>query len=506
MNFLTLLFAAIAFVPMDDRPVTSQLPIMLGRIAGVAVDAPSHDLLGRFLVAGRSDALIAWLNAQAARTATDAFVISSDMLAYGGLTASRVPGASYADGYFRLREFTHLRVRSPQAWIGAFGTIMRLAPTGIPAGTAFFAPYPTWMYLQEYANLHDPLLPSEEARAQQLRQLIGPPTLDAYLETRARDLAIDRLLLKLTAAGAIDRLVLGQDDAGPVGLHVPDVRLLQAELTQAGLSGRASIEPGADELGMSLVAHAIARAAHWTPRIAVRYSTPDGAFYQDPIEYAPISTAIDALIRVCGGERDEENPDISLYVRVPKTTATEDDAFIEAMSADSARNSVALADLSYLSSYRDQAAFAERLLATGLARRLDAYSSWNTNANTVGTALAEAIAAGAGRRMRTYDALAHRTMTFLLFLDDYAFHDEVRPDLNATLAAQGIADHSLLAPELAQTTTARDRALLWSYADAILAQLDPGYHIAALSIGLPWSRTFETSIDVGIAPNLDSQK
>jgi hypothetical protein len=498
-----LVLAAIAFVPIDDRPVTSQLPVMLGRIAGVAVDGPPRARLGRFLESGGSDALIAWLNGEAARPQTDAFVISTDMIAYGGLTASRVPDTSYADAYFRLRELAHVRARSPDAWIGAFGTIMRLAPTGIPAGTPFFAPYPIWAYVQEFANLHYPPLPSESARAEQLRNLIGRATLDAYLAARARNLAVDRLLLTLTAAHTIDRLVLGQDDAGPVGLHVPDVQLLQAQLADEGLQERASIEPGADELGMALVAHAIARDARWSARIAVRYSTPEGALYQDPIEYAPISTAIGTLIRVCGGVSDDANPNIVLYVRVPNTTAAQDEAFVSAMTADvSAGRSVALADLSYLVSYRDQANFAQRILATGLAARLDAYSSWNTNANTVGTALAEAIAAGSGRRMHSYDALAHKTFTFLRFLDDYAFHDEVRPDLNATLAAQGIADHSLLAPDVAATMTERDRGLLWSYADRILAQLDPGYHIAAMSIGLPWSRTFETSIDVGLAPNL----
>jgi hypothetical protein len=497
------LFAAIAFIPMDDRPVTAELPLMLGRIAGVTVNEPPRALLGRFLTAGRSDSLIDWLNQTGSRSETNAFVISTDMLAYGGLTASRVPGASYADAYFRLRELTHLRERLPNAWIGAFGTVMRLAPTGIPAGTPFFAAYPTWLYLQEYANLHDPLLPSETARAEHLAQLVGSQTLDAYLETRARNLAVDRLLLRLTAAGSIDRLVLGQDDAGPVGLHVPEVALLQEELAAAGLAGRASIEPGADELGMALVAHAIARTAAWTPRIAVRYSTPAGAFYQDPIEYAPISDAIDALIGVCGGVRDDINPEVVLYVRVPHTTAAQDDAFVAAMTADAAAGrGVALADLTYLKSYRDQANFAQRILTSGLASRLDAYSSWNTNANTVGTALAEAIAAGAGRRMHTYDPLAHRTMTFVLFVDDYAFHDLVRPDLNATLAGQGIVDHSLLSPKTAALMTQRDRALLWNDAIAILAQLDPGYHIAAISIGLPWSRTFETSLDVGLAPNL----
>jgi hypothetical protein len=47
-----------------------------------------------------------------------------------------------------------------------------------------------------------------------------------------------------------------------------------------------------------------------------------------------------------------------------------------------------------------------------------------------------------------------------------------------------------------------DNALLWNDAAAILPQLDPGYHIAAISIGLPWDRTFETSLDVALAPNL----
>jgi hypothetical protein len=503
MHFFALLFATIAFVPIDDRPVTSQLPVMLGRIAGVPVEAPPRGLQGHFLQPGHSDELIAWLNREAAKAETNAFVISTDMLAYGGLTASRVPGPSYADAEFRLRELARLRMLRPRAWIGAFGTIMRLAPTGIPAGTPFFAPYPVWQYLQDYANLHDPPLPSETARAQHLQQLIGEETLAAYMATRGRDLAVDRLLLKLTANGTIDRLVLGQDDAGPVGLHVRDVQLLQHDLASLNLGDRASIEPGADELSSALVAHAIARTAHWTPRVSVSYSTQDGAAYQDPIEYAPISTAIDALIRVCGGVRDDDHPDIALFVRVPESTAEEDSALLNAMrSAVAQGRSVALADLSYLKSYRAQAEFAQLLLSSDVARRIDAYSSWNTNANTVGAALGEAIAAGAGRRLHAYDDLAHRTFTFTMFLDDYAFHDFVRPDLNATLAAQGIADHSLLPPDLAATMNERDRALLWQYAVKILAQLDPGYHIAAMSLGLPWSRTFETSIDVGLAPNL----
>ena len=128
---------------MDDRPVTSQLPVMLGRIAGVRVEAPPRDLIGRFLDPGHSDDLIAWLNREAAKPQAGAFVVSTDMLAYGGLTASRVPGPSYADAVFRLRALAQLRLEHPGAWIGAFGTIMRLAPPAFPPARRSSLPIPS---------------------------------------------------------------------------------------------------------------------------------------------------------------------------------------------------------------------------------------------------------------------------------------------------------------------------------------------------------------------------
>lgn len=495
--------APIVLVPLDDRPVTLQLPVMLGEIAGRRVATPPADMLGRYLEFGKPDAISVWLNAEAPRDAR-AFVLSSDMLAYGGLVGSRVPGTTYADAYFRLHELSMLRAARPKAWIGVFGTIMRLAPTGVPSigdAAKFFAAYPAWSYLQRYANLHDPFLPEEEATAEHLRDLMGEPTLDAYLQTRARNYGVDRLLLDLARANVVDRLVLGQDDAGPVGLHVREVRSLESFLDGIG-NDRASIEPGADELGMALVANALARDARWTPRVAVRYSTPTGASYQDPLEFAPISTTIQSLIGLCGGIEDEADPDIVLAVHVPRTGEL-DDAFLASIASDlQARRPVAVADLSYEQSYAVQGAFAQRLLSSGIASQLDAYAAWNTDANTVGTALAEAIAAGAGRRTNGYDRLAHQTFTFMRFVDDVDFHVNVRPDLNRWLDAQGVTDHTYLLPGVASATAERNRSLLWSQAQMTLGQLYPGLHIAAMQITLPWNRTFETGLDVRLAPNL----
>jgi hypothetical protein len=234
----------------------------------------------------------------------------------------------------------------------------------------------------------------------------------------------------------------------------------------------------------------------------VRYSVQSPAALQDPREFAPVPETIDRVIALCGGVHEDSNPDVTLYVRLPADAAADAVLLAGIQSDEAAGRSVAVADLTFLKGddYSLQAGFAEQLLASGAASHLDAYASWNTDANTVGTALAEAVAAGAGRRAGTYDVLAHRDFTFGRFLDDYAFDDYVRPDLNATLEAEGIQDHTYLTPAVAASIASRNAALLWERAPGILAQLYPSDHIAAMRISLPWSRTFEAGIEVRLAP------
>ncbi|MDH2909620.1 MAG: DUF4127 family protein [Candidatus Eremiobacteraeota bacterium] len=503
--------APVLFVPLDDRPVTRQLPAMLGAISGITVLEPRRRLLGNYLRAGDPTAIGRWLDRQSAAHGFGSAVISTDMLAYGGLVASRIPGPDYATAFFRLGAIARLHRRDPHAWVAAFATVVRLAPTGVPpigAAEHFFAAYPVWKYIQRYANLPDPLPTRDDAYAARLRALAGPTALDAYLAVRARNLALDRSLLLATGAGTIDRLVIGQDDAGAVGLHVPELAQLRAMERLDVAPGRSSIEPGADELGMVLVAHAMARDAQWRPRIAVRYSTTSGALVRDPLEFEPIGATIASLVRLVGGREVRRRPDIVLEVRVPHPTAREDDAALASMRRSLSRGrAIALVDLTFLDGNDDaELAFMQRLLHDGLAARLDAYASWNTDANSVGTALAEAVAAGAGRRLGTYDRRAQLTFTFDRILDDVYFHAIVRPELERTLATEGVVDHTYLLPAVAARTQRLASAALWQYAPGLLAALAPNDHIAALRITLPWDRTFECEIDPAIAPDIEATR
>jgi hypothetical protein len=474
---------------------------MLGRIAGQPLLVPPREAVGHYLTPGDPAALLRWLRSSQTDGATS-LVASTDMVAYGGLVASRLPGVSIDDAVARLAALAAFKSKHPDAFVSVFGTIMRLAPTGVPrlgAARDYYATGDTVDLIADYANLPDPPVDdSDRAKAVRLRDRIGAATLDAYLATRARDRDVDEYELQFAAEGGFDRIVLGQDDAGATGLHLRDIAALQAFAQRMFLHERASIEPGADELGMALLAGVFARNVGWAPTIEVSYSRPDGASFHDPLEFAPVDETIDHLIGICGARRAGAGADVRLYVRVPETSPADEGRFEDALAVDvAAGRSVAVADLSFLHGEPgpEQRELTDALIARRIAGKLDAFASWNTDANTVGTALAAAIAAVSGRRAGRFDARAHAEFMLDRYADDYAFHQFVRPELNAELRARGI-DTTLLLPEIAREADHDNRRLLWPLALDLLTAIYPEWADRGLTITLPWERTFETEIDV----------
>lgn len=495
----------VVYIPLDSRPVSLQLPQMLANIAGIQLLTPPPRMLGSYLQAGDTDALGAWLTQQSPIARN--FVVSTDMLAYGSLVASRLPGIHAGTAIRRLAPLAALRRRAPYADIAAFGTIMRLAPTGLPTvgdAASYFSAGRASVDVTAYANLPSP--PRSDADrdvAALLRRELGP-TLTAYLQARRRNLRVDRYLLDIAARGKLDRLVLGQDDAGPVGLHLADIAALRAHLRALHLDAdQASIEPGADELGMALLARSLSHAIHWTPRISVTYSRPGAQQVHDRIEYQPIDPTIGKVIRLCGGVRvgNDQQPDINLYVYVAQTKPEERDAFLASLQLTTKlHRSVAVADLSFINgALAQQSELIEALIQRGMAAQLDGYGSWNTDANSVGTALAAAVFTEVGRRTGRLNANAHATFLLDRYADDYAYRLLVRTRLNDVLQNEHIAQTYLL-PGSAMRMESDARALLWQQLISLRDRVFPQYALCRATITLPWQRTFETKLMIELQP------
>lgn len=447
-------------------------------------------LIGNYLTPGDPEGLYRWLTSDATKGA-DAFVLSSDMMVYGGLVASRIPGVPAWLGYSRLRFMTALRASRPNALFYGFGTVMRLAPTGVPAigdAASFFAAGKAYELITQYANDPKPAL----------GQRIGP-ILDTYVATRRRNLDVDLFALQLTAEGGFDRFLLGQDDAGPHGLHIDDLAALERARTHygSGLVQRTSIEPGADELAMIMEANAFAARVNWVPRFSVTWSQPGGAAMQDSIEYAPFEKIVDEVIRSSGGNVVSNDPDIELFVRVRETSAEQEKTFADRIESDvQAGKLVTVVDLTFFGApLEEQRTLVEDLIARKVAGRLAGFASWNTAANSLGTAIPASIAVGVGQRLGTFNKVELADFLLDRYIDDYAFHDFVRPVLNDELTKDGV-DHTYLLPDVAARTASENRALLWPHAVDLLDAIFPDYRDGGLTITLPWDRTFETEIDV----------
>ncbi|MER3466556.1 MAG: hypothetical protein C4340_05410, partial [Armatimonadota bacterium] len=116
-GLLAYLFASagasrLAVVPLDSRPPTAQMPVLLADIVGAEVVVPPLELLGKFTTPGSVDKVSAWLLDQC-DDGVDAAIVSADMLAYGGLIASREPTVIAEQALRRLETLRALRKKHP---------------------------------------------------------------------------------------------------------------------------------------------------------------------------------------------------------------------------------------------------------------------------------------------------------------------------------------------------------------------------------------------------------
>ncbi|MBV8281282.1 MAG: DUF4127 family protein, partial [Candidatus Eremiobacteraeota bacterium] len=376
----------IAFVPMDDRPATEQFPQATAAICGAQLVVPPHELLGHFTEAGDTGALGRWL-ADLDTTSLSALVVSADMLAYGGLVASRTAATPLEDARERVQELARFHDAHPALPIYVFGTIMRLTPTETPKSEAYLEP------LAAYARAAGAVLPGADQIAElaRVRAQIPDAAFWDYIGARARDVETDESLITLAEQGSLRWLAITQDDAGyPDGLQIDDQRRLGAAIEQLGVRDRVLMSAGADEMGMIAVTRAIEDATGWHPRVRVVYSGPRAPSITDPLKDVPVGRTIENLARALAAQGDADKPDFSLYVLAPSTPPDNRGAFFRLLTTQLAADApIAVADLTFIDDDLSEERLAfETLRARGVATRPLAFASWNTTANSAGTALA----------------------------------------------------------------------------------------------------------------------
>ncbi len=515
-------FAAqrILLIPLDDRPATTQFPQMIGGLADVVVETPPDSLLGHFTQPGSPEKILDWCKDHL--KFYDIVIANIDMIAYGGLIASRTDRSTLNLAQQRITRFAALRKSVPQVKFYGFSTIMRLAPTATKESKSWR------MDLARFAELKDKYSigadPKILASLNNLRKRIPEGQIERYYSVRSRNNAIQLELVKQTSEGIFDFLAFGQDDAKPNGPHVGETRKLKNSTKALSITSQIQFTEGIDQLGSLLVSRSLLDSIHWTPKIRVVYADQAGrqkvAFYE--------SETIDNSLRdqIIGSGAQFAGPnetfDYSLYVNTPDPRVFALDAFLKSLKSEVDQGfPVAIADINLGSSGTADPRLFDAVTSQGRSSRILAYAGWNTAGNTMGTTIPAANAYMLSRKQGSdplQREIALRTFILHRLVNDFEYHKYVRPEAYAmidkfpnssreeTYGNEFEKVSNLVKKDLGERLQIRFQEQLFG---THFFAGSKEYEITGLddvSISLPWPRAYEVKLSFKIQAALATSK
>jgi hypothetical protein len=492
----------IALAPLDDRPCNTRFPVEIARIAGCELLLPPRELLGWFTRPARCEDIGQWL--QSLASPLDALIVSVDLLAYGGLVASRTTDTSLDAARARLSILREWRGGHPQVPVYAFNVIRRLAPTLDRDETIRYHDL-----LQRFAILRDQAErtndPQLAAELKRIVEELPSDVLNDYRASRECNHAINAEMVRWLADGAFDFLLLPQEDCAEFGLHRAEQAALENLMTSLQVADRVAIHPGADEAALTLLARHWHRTSTRPTKFHVVYSDADAARRIPPFEDRPLCESLTRHVAAAGGmEATESDADVILCINAPapfsRSQLTEDvrtrraqllRPFVEHVTHHVTRNTpVAIADVAFPNGA--DPVFVDQLRERVPLQRLLAFAAWNTAGNTIGTVLAQCAANALARQAQP---LLNTQFLFARFVDDWGYQAIVRPEIER-LAREQFGASPLQLGDARKPSEAVVRERLQALAQELFDQHFRSHKPLHCDVALPWGRTFEVDVEV----------
>ena len=483
-------------VTVDGRPAVRSQVQDLVACAGWTLRVPEVGALGHLRTPAPRDELRAWLLQQAPEA--DGFVLSLDMLVYGGLVPSRFIDDSLPSLLQRLDVVRELRAAAPGKPIYAFAATMRISNNDVAEEEkAYWAEHGRRLWAWSYHGDRARQLGAADSAALALQAEAAVPTAvrENYLATRQRNLAVTRQALQLVRLGLIDRLVLPQDDTAEFGLNIAERRALQAEAAALGLVDRVAVYPGADEVMHTLCARMVGTLEQRPPlRVALAPSDPAHigrlrALYEDRPVLESVASQVQAVGAVLTPDRAQADVLLALHtqgtaqgdwamrVALPQRVPVDPHWLGGLQDWQRSGRPLALADLAYANG-------GDPWLLEQQLPPLSAYAGWNTASNSLGSVLSTSVLAW----RRESQPTARRALALRL-LEDELYQARWRQVLRDTVDEARLTAQELLT---------RARAIVIPPLNVWAAERRLGWRVADLR--LPWDRSFEVELLLEPAP------
>lgn len=281
--------ATIAMLPLDERFTTRDAFLNLATVAGAAarVVTPPLSMLPSRKAPCDVRALDQWLVdavSGAHNHSVTNVVISAEMFLYGGLIASRVSNDSTAAVSARAAQLTALAAAHPRVRFVLSAVVMRIPSYNEDVEEPWYwALYGADLYnysyfSDKYAHTGDP---ADAAAARAAQAKVPPAVVQTFLWRRQRNYNVTVELIQALAgslqgegAPLFDYLYVTLDDNALYGFNIAEAARLRQLVQHLNLTQRVLIYPGADEVGLTLLARTFVTLMGRQPRLRLVFRDP----------------------------------------------------------------------------------------------------------------------------------------------------------------------------------------------------------------------------------------
>lgn len=493
----------ILFLPLDERPCNYNYPTMMSeKCDDIEFVFPPKNLLGDKKTPADTEVLAKWLRENF--SGCDYAVISVDMLMYGGIVPSRLHFLSEEECLKRLGILKELHESFPEVHIFAFNLIMR-APAYSSAEEEPDYYGECGAELCRLGVLRDKMSlgiadDNEKKELETLEVSVPSDAVNDFTSRRKINHIVNMEIVSYVKQNILDFLVIPMDDCAPYGWAAAERREIRKIVMDQALSRRVYSYSGADEVGDILLARAVNQSRNLKPSIYVCSSCVYGLLVTPKFEDRPLGENIKWQISSAGGRTalSPEDADFILMVNAPTAGGdrmgfgdhTPDDLdasygncrclpdFASKLAVWGKKKPVIFADLA-LSNGADNECM-ELLRQEDLLHDLYSYSGWNTDANAVGTCIAQGmICAGNSKKSALFTT--HR------LIEDWLYMSGVRQE-----AAAYVKENDLHFDRGEEEKQIADYVI--EKLTAAVNNVNLPVRTKIRSVSFPWHRLFEAEI------------
>lgn len=494
----------ITFLPLDERPCNSKyIQMITSSTPEIELDNCPQKIMGTQKKAADRQKVNSFLS-ESTQDA-DALVLSMDTFLYGGLIPSRIHHLDQQTIDQQFAFLTELKQQRPALKIYASICLMRSPQYNSGAEEPdYYAQYGRRIHRRAYLQdkqQRESLTAAEQTELAQIE--IPAEMVNDYEQRRDFNEVANMKALQLVKDGIIDFMVIPQDDSAPFGYTALAQKRIFNKISELDLESKVNIYPGADEVGNTLVTRAYVEQQGKTPRIYPFYASTYGPFIVPLYEDRPMKETLKYHVRACGAELVETpaEADLILAINCPGKVMQRakeqinhlDNTYVSYRNLNdfidkigsfiAAGYPVAVCDSAFGNG--GDLSLIKRLDQQGLLAKLHAYAGWNTDANTLGTVLADAII-NLNQPQHNQKHLQYR------LLEDVFYQAIVRQDaLEEKLPELGYEDYDF-EPVMAEVCEYIKQDLMVNYQKLAFSQQ---YPIQITKVSLPWKRLFEVNLE-----------